>query len=196
MKRLSAIVMALLFVGVAALWHDASGQTGPGWINLFDGKNLDNWNQIGNANWRLEDGLVVADKGSGHLVSKNDYADFELRAEFWVDATANSGIFIRAIDPNKIGSASGYEVNIYDERPDQAYGTGAIPNVAKVEPMPKAGNRWNVYEIVAKGPRFTVTLNGQRTVDGAQDSKFAKGRISLQYGKGIVKFRKVDIKPL
>jgi len=47
-----------------------------------------------------------------------------------------------------------------------------------------------------------VILNGQTTVDGAQDRKFASGRIALQYGagvvkdKGIVKFRKVEIKPL
>ncbi len=53
-----------------------------------------------------------------------------------------------------------------------------------------------------------MTLNGQKTVDGAQDAKFATGRIALQHGlgvkdakgvendKGVVKFRKVEIKPL
>jgi len=197
MKRTTMLASAMLLAGAVAVWHShASGQTGAGWINLFDGKSLDKWEKIGDANWRLEDGAVVADKGNGHLVSKEDYTDFELRAEFWVDTAANSGIFIRATNPAKVGTDSAYEVNIFDTRPDPAYGTGAIVNVAKVEPMPKAGEKWNVYEIVAKGPRFTVTLNGQRTVDGAQDTKFPKGRISLQYGAGVVKFRKVDIKPL
>jgi hypothetical protein len=81
-------------------------------------------------------------------------------------------------------------------------------NVARVDPMPKAAGKWNVYEITAKGSTFTVVLNGQKTVDGAQDAKFASGRIALQYGlglkddkdvandKGVVKFRKVEIKPL
>jgi hypothetical protein len=87
-------------------------------------------------------------------------------------------------------------VNIFDQRPDPSYGTGAIVNVAKVVPMPKAGGQWNVYEITAKGPKFTVTLNGTKTVDGAEDSKFASGRIALQYGAGVVKFRKVQVKPL
>jgi len=41
---------------------------------------------------------VQADLGSGFLVSKQEYGDFQLRAEFWVDATANSGVFIRATD--------------------------------------------------------------------------------------------------
>src|SRR5262249_23701918 len=54
-----------------------------------------NWNQIGDANWKLDDGVVIADKGNGFLISKNSYTDFQLRAEFWVDDDANSGIFIR-----------------------------------------------------------------------------------------------------
>ena len=167
-----------------------------------------NWNKIGDANWRIEDGAVVADRGNGFLVSKGTYGDFQLRAKFWVDDAANSGIFIRCTDPENVGGKTAYEVNIWDKRPDPSYGTGAIVNVAKVSPMPTSAGKWNVYEITAKGSTFTVTLNGQKTVDGAQDSKFASGRIALQHGlglkddkgvandRGVVKFRKVEIKPL
>ena len=208
MQRWPVLTTALFLIGFAAFSYSqqASGQTG--WVTLFDGKNLDNWNKIGDANWRIEDGAVVADKGNGFLVSKNSYGNFQLRAEFWVDDDANSGIFIRCVDPDKVTGSSAYEVNIWDRRPDPTYGTGAIVNVAKVDPMPKAAGKWNVYEIIAQGPKFTVTLNGQKTVDGAQDAKFANGRIALQHGlglkddkgvandRGVVKFRKVEIKPL
>ena len=208
MQRWPVLTTALLLIGFAAFSYSqqASGQTG--WVTLFDGKNLDNWNKIGDANWRIEDGAVVADKGNGFLVSKNSYGNFQLRAEFWVDNDANSGIFIRCVDPDKVTGSNAYEVNIWDRRPDPTYGTGAIVNVAKVDPMPKAAGKWNVYEIIAQGPKFTVTLNGQKTVDGAQDAKFANGRIALQHGlglkddkgvandRGVVKFRKVEIKPL
>jgi len=198
MKRFAAITLALLVAAAAVTWrsHEASGQASTGWVTLFDGKNLDNWTQVGDANWKLADGVVMADKGNGFLVSKNAYGNFQLRAEFWVDDVANSGIFIRCTDPEKISSKNGYEVNIFDQRPDPTYGTGAIVDVAKVVPMPKAGGKWNVYEITAQGPKFTVTLNGQRTVDGAEDAKHPSGRIALQYGAGVVKFRKVEIKPL
>ena len=210
MKRRSIVGAALLVAGFAAFpyAHRASGQTDAGWVTLFDGKNLDSFNQVGNANWRIEDGLIVADKGNGFLVSKNTYTDYQVRAEFWVDAEANSGVFIRCTDPNKIGSINAYEVNIWDQRPDPSYGTGAIVNVGKVDPMPHAAGKWNVYEITAKGSTFTVTLNGQKTVDGAQDTKFASGKVALQHGLGLkddkgvekdggtVKFRKVEIKPL
>ena len=170
-------------------------------VVLFDGKNTDQFNKVGDANWRIEDGAVVADKGTGFLVTKNPYGDFQLRAEFWADEDANSGIYIRCADPTKITAENCYEVNIYDKRPDPTYGTGAIVGLAKVEPMPKAAGKWNTYEVTAKGPQFTVVLN-QTTVDGAKDDKFKSGPIALQNApgvvkdKGVIKFRKVEIKPL
>ena len=90
-------------------------------------------------------------------MSKNSYGNFQLRAEFWVDTAANSGIFIRCTNPEKVGTDSAYEVNIFDTRPDPSYGTGAIVNIAKVSPMPKAGEKWNNYEVTANGPKLTVT---------------------------------------
>jgi hypothetical protein len=193
MKRFSVITMGLFIMGftVFACSQQSSSQADPGWITLFDGSNLDNWNAIGNANWRLVDGAVQADKGNGHLVSKNSYADFQIRAEFWVDSDANSGIFIRCADSQKPGSSTYYEVQIYDKRPEPDYGTGAIVNYAKVSPMPKAGGQWNTYEITAKGSQLTVTLNGTRTAE-VQDSKYARGPFSLQYLAGVVKFCKVE----
>jgi Domain of Unknown Function (DUF1080) len=201
MNHRSVIVLSLLLVGFTVFWHahEASGQGSGGWIALFDGKSLDHWNRLGEANWTIADGVVQADKkvgeGGAFLVSKNTYTDFELKVEFWVDAAANSGIFIRCTDPHKITATNAYEVNIFDTRPDPSYGTGAIVNVAKVDPMPKAGGRWNTFEITAKGPQLTVVLNGTKTVD-VQDSQFASGPVALQYGAGAVKFRKVEIRPL
>jgi len=61
--------------------------------------------------------------------------------------------------------------------------------------MPKAGGKWNTYEITAKGQQLTVVLNGTKTVD-VQDGKHARGPLALQYAAGVVKFRKVQVKPL
>lgn len=209
MKMKIATTLALL-LGLAAVsfTHIATAQSGAGWVTLFDGKNLDNFEKVGEANWRIEDGAAVTDKGQGFLVTKASYGDFQLRAEFWADEVVNSGIFIRSTDPKAIGTKTAYEVNIWDQRPAPEYGTGSLVDIGKVNPMPKAGGKWNVYEITAKGTSFTVVLNGQKTVDNAQDSKFATGRIALQKGfglkddkgvasdKGTIKFRKVEIKAL
>ena len=194
------LVIALTVFGCASM----SRRSDAGWITLIDGATgLDNWNRVGDANWRVEDRAIVADKGKGgYLVSKSSYEDFQIRAEFWADHTTNSGVFIRITDPNKITSTDAYEVNIYDQRPEPSYGTGAIVNVAKVAPMPKAGGKWNTFEITAKGSRLTVVFNGVQTVD-VQDGKLAQGPFALQFGNrpndapgGAIKWRKVQIRPL
>jgi len=198
MKR--AVVIALLLIGLTALQfsYEAAGQANQAaasWTVLFDGKNLSSFNTIGDANWQLMDGIVQADKGTGFLVTKASYADFQLKVEFWVDDDANSGVFIRCENPQQITAMNAYEVNIYDKRPDPTYGTGAIVDVSKPLTAMKAGGKWNTYEITAQGPHMVVTLNGTKTVD-VQNSAHARGPIGLQYGAGTVKFRSVQIKPL
>jgi Domain of Unknown Function (DUF1080) len=86
-------------------------------------------------------------------------------------------------------------VNIFDQRKDPTYGTGGIVFFAEVNPMPKAGGKWNTYEITAKGRQITVVLNGQKTVE-LHNGLFSEGPVALQHGAGVIKFRKVAIKPL
>lgn len=193
---------AFLSTGIAILGAGLAGCAGSGagrgWITLLDGSSinsLDGWAQIGERNWSLVDGTVQGtnDKG-GFLVSKDSYTDFEIRATFWADENANSGIFLRCQDRNKVGADNAYEVNIFDRRPDPSYGTGAIVNVAKVaQPGPRAANRWNTYEISARGGRMVVVLNGMQTVD-AHDGKFRSGPIALQSAGGTIRFRTVEIR--
>lgn len=164
---------------------------------LFDGTSLDGWTVVGDANWTLADGVVSADKGGmSFLVSNGSYRDFDLRAEIWVSPDANSGIFIRCADRSAFSPANAYEVNVFDQRPDPTYGTGAIVNIAAVSPMPKAGGRWNILEVSARGDTFSVVFNGVKTVDAARDAAHAEGPIALQYGTGTVKFRRVEIRPI
>src|SRR5262245_62403733 len=140
MKRQSIVTLGLVVIGLTVLGCATVSRWTPwGWTTLIDGTTgLDNWNRVGDANWRAEDGAIVADKGKGgFLVSKNSYKDFQIRTEFWADHTTNSGIFIRCADPNKITATNAYEVNIFDQRPDPSYGTGAIVNVARSRPCPR-----------------------------------------------------------
>jgi len=201
MKRASLITMGLLIVAIVdfRISYVAAGQAGQsaaGWTTLFDGKSLQAFNMVGDANWQIMDGVVQANKGSASfLVTKNSYTDFQLKAEFWVDDDANSGIFIRCENPQMITAMNAYEVNIYDKRPDPTYGTGAIVDVAKPSTMLKAGGKWNTFEITAQKSHLVVTLNGTKTVD-VEHSAHTRGPIALQYGAGTVKFRSVQIKSM
>jgi hypothetical protein len=197
MHRWSAITSGLLFaaLGGLGLSQEAAGQAGSAMVMLTDGASLTNFDQAGNANWRIAERTVSADRGNGFLVTKQSYGDFRFRAEFWVDEDANSGIFIRCDNPQNPSAATCYEVNIFDANPNQGNGTGAIVNVAKVDPMPKTALKWNVIEIEAKGTQLNVSINGMRTAS-VQDTKHARGRIALQRGAGVVRWHKVEIQPL
>ena len=102
MTHRATLAIALLFSAIAIVQYTstASGQAGGGWITLFDGKNLDQWQGEGTATFKIEDGSVVARQEgsttpSRHLVTKQSFKDFDFRAEFWVSDDANSGIFFR-----------------------------------------------------------------------------------------------------
>ena len=200
MRHVSSRAFALvagLIVAFGAV--HAVGQSGPGWVTLFDGKALGDWDQVGEANWRVEDGAIVADKlaskGAAHLVTKKKYKDFVIHAEFWASDDVNSGIFIRCQDPKNIGAKNCYEVNIFDQRKDPTYGTGSIVYFTEVNPMPKAGGKWNTFEITAKGRQITVVLNGQKTAE-LHNGLFEEGPFTLQYGSGVLKWRKVAVREL
>jgi len=200
MKRLSVIAMGLLAVTLTVVGC-ATVSSVMGWTTLLDGANgLDNFDRVGSSNWALVDGIVQADKKAGKengfLVSKKAYSDFQIRVEFWSSDDANSGIFMRCQNPKVITDKSCYEANIFDQRKDPAFGTGGIVHHAKIiGPMQKAGGKWNSYEITAKGPNIVVVLNGVKTSE-LTHTQFASGPIALQHGSGVIKFRKVEIKPL
>lgn len=190
MKRVCAFAIAALFVGITTVAAQS------GWVTLFNGKNTDGWTPVGKVDWKVVGNELWATNGNGFLLSKQSYGDFQIRAEFWVSPDANSGIFIRCQDPAKVGAATCYEVNIYDTRPDPAYRTGGIVDVAKPSSMTiNTGNKWNSYVITARGPRLTVQLNGMVTAD-TEDKKFARGPFALQAGIGTVRFRNVQIREL
>ena len=183
-----------LALALAALPTLATAQGGQ-FTTLFDGSSLDGWRALGSANWELGDGAVSANSGNGFLVSEASYGDFELRLEFWVDESANSGIFIRCSDPQSVNDRNCYEVNIYDTRADQTYRTGGIVHLAAPSSVIMTGGRWNSYRITARGSRLVVVLNDTQLVD-TTDDQFASGPIALQYGAGTVRFRNVRIRSL
>ena len=170
-----------------------------GWVTLIDGTSgMENFNVVGDANWMAKDSSIQATEGNGAswLVTKESYSNFTMRIEFWASDDANSGIYMRCADANQITDRTCYEANVYDQRPDPSFGTGAIVHIAPVdEPRPLAGNKWNVYVITLDGNHLVVELNNERTVD-VRDDLLASGPIGLQWARGALRFRKVVIKEL
>jgi len=190
-----------------------------GFVNLFDGTNIDQW--MGNtAGYVINDGalVVVPDNGSGgNLYTKEEYADFVYRFEFQLTPGANNGIGVHA---PPVGDAAyvGMEIQVLDNeapmyaslQPYQYHGSvyGIAP--AKRGYLLPTGE-WNKEEIMVKGSTIKVTLNGtvinevdikEVTKNGTADHKEhpglarTTGHIGFLGHGDVVRFKNMRIKKL
>jgi HEAT repeat protein len=188
---------------------------------LFDGTNMHNW--TGNTtDYVIENGNIAIrpkpGKGSGgNLFTKEEFSDFVFRFEFQLTPGANNGLGIRA--PYEGDAAyEGMELQILDNDAPiykdlhvyQYHGSiyGTIP--AKRGYLKPVGD-WNYEEVIAKGPKIKVILNGTVILDaditearknGAADGKPHPGLLRNSGHIGFlghgspVQFRNIRIKDL
>ncbi|MEJ7736919.1 MAG: DUF1080 domain-containing protein [Chitinophagaceae bacterium] len=164
-----------------------------GYKVLFDGTNMDEW--IGNiTDYVIEDGVMVIrpQPGSrGNLYSKDEYGDFSFRFEFKLTNGANNGLGIRA--PLEGDAAyTGMELQILDNDADvyknlekyQYHGSvyGVIP---AQRGFLKPVGEWNNQEVIVKGPKIKVILNGTVILDGDLTEARQKGTLDKKSHPGI-----------
>lgn len=168
-----------------------------GWIKLFDGRTRFGWTANSKANWSAADGVLSADAGEpGLLVTNVPFADYELICEFRLEKGGNSGVFLRTpfepADPAK----DCYELNICDTH--EAFATGGFVGRKATEDKIAAEGKWGRFHVVARGPKFTVSLDGKPILEYSDDSEQFRpaGFIGLQFREGKIEFRNVLLKPL
>jgi hypothetical protein len=138
----------------------------------------------------------------GYLFSeRSDYGDFHLRAEARINSGGNSGILIRTTQGPGIGRP-GYEAQICADVAGQIK-TGSIGKlppwqpVAVIDPSPAPANTWFDLEIIARGPKIQVKVNGATTAEYSDpENAHRSGRIGLQRhdDRSRVEFRKIEIR--
>ena len=69
----------------------------PGYVSLFDGKNIENHFVIKGKreSWQVVDGVIHSTPGGDRIMSRKQYKDYVLRLEWKVSKNGNSGVFIR-----------------------------------------------------------------------------------------------------
>src|SRR5215470_18782357 len=137
---------------------------------LFNGKNLDGWQQVGPGAFLVEDGIMKTHGGMGMLwYTREKIAHAKLRVVFrMTDKESDSGVFIRI--PEKptepwMPINRGYEVEIGDW-PDDYSCTGVLYTFTKALARPiKPLGRWNTMDITIDGRKTVVFLNGVKVTD-------------------------------
>lgn len=188
----AAISLSPLFTAVTR----ATPQPPPGFVSLFNGKDLSGWRggdtfdhrkllampeaeraaQIAKwtdsmrQHWRAENDELVNDGHGAYATTEKDYGDFDLRLEYRTVPKADSGIYLRGVP----------QVQIWDTTEQEKFGIGAdkgsgglwnnSPGAPGKDPLVKADKpfgEWNAFRIVMVGARVSVWLNGQKVVDHA-----------------------------
>ena len=180
-----------------------------GFILLFDGKSLDQWEvRPGQKVWSVVDGAIKSDarQGGGMLLTKEEFPNVVLKAEFRAHPDIHSHIMLRQPRPGTGRQPAGYELQIRDRdpapRPDGSYLTASLVNVGRAPADAKIiPGQWNTVEITMDGTHMVVIYNGKKVVDG-HDSRRSSGCIALDLAQPAeaphadIEFRNLKIKRL
>jgi hypothetical protein len=155
-----------------------SGQDGK-WRQLYNGKDLSGWEQVGPGEFVVEDSLLKTVGGMGMILwPAEKFSNTVIRVIYKVkDNDCNSGVFIRI--PEKpadewVAVNKGYEVQI-DNGTRHVGGdyhcTGVLYSLTKAMAHPqKMPGEWNTMEITLDGPRTIVYVNGEMVTDFTEGS--------------------------
>jgi len=137
---------------------------------LFNGNNLEGWQQAGPGSFVVKDGMMRTDGGMGMLwYTREKIGHAIVRVVFKLTSKeSDSGVFIRI--PEKptepwMPINRGYEVEIGDW-PDDYSCTGVLYTFTKALARPiKPIGEWNTMDITIDGPHTIVYLNGVKVTD-------------------------------
>lgn len=182
-QSILVVLFSLLFVPAL---------TGQEKISLFNGKNLEGWEEYGQEKWYVENALLVCESGPeekyGYLATEDQYKNFILELDFKQVSNGNSGVFFRSsLNGTKI---SGWQVEVAPPGHDtggiyESYGRGWLRKIPEgKEDILKMGE-WNHMKIKLNGDKVVTWLNGEKMTT-LSDEKIgqANGKIALQIHSG------------
>lgn len=201
---------------VSGIQHD----TESGFVTIFDGKSLDGW-EGAEGHWRVEDGQIVGSVTEEKPLKANTFliwrdgepVDFELKLDFKITETGNSGVQYRSEELQDPPLAmKGYQADIdgkntytgqnYEER-----GRGFLAKRGEIsilengkEPkisgslgdpdeLKKKINKedWNELHLVIKGNHMKHYVNGvlmSEVTDNDKKLRKMKGKLGIQIHTG------------
>jgi len=192
-----------------------------GFRPIFDGRTLDGW-EGDPAFWRVENGAIVAESTPEKIVQRNTFliwrggalGDFELKLEYKLSETANSGVQYRSARAPELGpwAMKGYQADmdgrdtytgmVYEER-----GRGFLAPRGQFARLSPGGVRkliaetgtseelkaclktgdWNRMHIIARGNVLMHVVNGRlmaALVDEDPQGRSLEGLLGLQLHAG------------
>ena len=178
-----------------------------GWRLLFDGKTTDGWRGFKKADfpaqgWAVADGCLkkvptgAGDSlGSGDIVTRDTFGDFDLRFEWRIAAGGNSGVKYFVTEERSGPIAHEYQVLDDSGHPDAKVGThrqtAAFYDVLPPSPSAKAlkaVGQFNQSRVLVRGNHVEHWLNGAKVLEYELGSPALKAAIAKSKFKDVAGF--------
>jgi hypothetical protein len=220
MHRMTTAVMMLMLAA------PTDGRQAPGdkeWKSLLSGGTASAWRGYRQTTlppgWAVIDGALTRTGNGGDIITRDQFADFELTLEYNLAAGANSGVFFRVTEDDPVMWHEAPEIQVIDNartdlKPEQTAGANYDLH-APVRDVTHPAGQWNQLRIVVQGAHVEHWLNGTKVVEyelGSDDwkrrvqaSKFntyprygtaQRGHIGLQDHGDRVAYRNIRIRAL
>lgn len=212
MKTLTLRLATLLIIMLLALPGTTVAQAGK--IQLFNGKDLNNWvfklkdPSIDPAKvFTVLDGVIhISGNPFGYMRTKEAYSEYKLHLEWrWPTEATNSGVFVHAQQPDTIwlksiecqlaaGNAGDFICVQGSDMTEKTDKSKAV--VKKMAPSSeKPTGEWNTMEVTCKANTIEVSVNGTLQNKGTNVS-LSQGSICLQSEGKDIEFRHVYLTKL
>ena len=190
MRRFAFELCLFSFIAFSALPLMAQEATAEkDFVAMFDGKSFAGW-KINESpdSWKIEEGVIVAHGNRSHLFYEGNgkpFKNFHLKAEVKTTPGSNGGIYFHTKFQEEGWPKQGFEcqVNISHKDPKKSSGLYSVQDV--FDP-PVKDNEWYTQEIVVKGRKITLSLNGKTLVEYTEpeNQKAASDKFERRLGEG------------
>jgi hypothetical protein len=170
-------VRTVLFAVIACSASVSAQQAGrPGeWRALFDGSTTRHFRGYKSdsvpSGWKILDGTLTKDTPTGDIITRDQFANFELEFEWKLARGGNSGVFYRGTEEFDHIYWSAPEYQLLDD-PNARDGRNRLTSAGAayaLYPAPagvvKPHDEWNTSRIVVNGARVEHWLNGQKLLE-------------------------------
>jgi hypothetical protein len=182
----------------------SSEEKATGWRLLFDGKTLAGWRSLKSeqppTGWAARDGALTRTAKSGDLVSVEEFADFELSAQWKIVRGVNSGILYRVGlgETRTIATGPEYQIldnGLFDELLAKGVAVGPLNRTGAIYDLVAPGRdvanpvgEWNETRIVVRDWRVEHWLNGVKLAEADLASPAGKALIAASKFAATPKF--------
>ena len=181
------MMKSLTTVSLLCLFAVSSLQAEDGWVKLFNGKDLTGWKVSENPGAvSTASGLIVVYGPRAHAFyvgedGKANFKNFEFKAKVLTTKGSNSGIYIHTKYQESGWPNQGYECQVNNTQRDPKK-TGGLYNVQDNFKAPVKDGEWFDYEIMVKGKRIVVKINGKVVSDYTEPADLNRPERQLSSG--------------